>query len=478
MKLKLTVEGNRVFVDGSECTINITSYINKICSYRVKGYQFSPAFKRGWNGYNYLYSASTKSFPAGLLSYVKESLDKYFHGKMRIEVEDKRPSYPQVAPISVPGLPSFGEDKYDYQVEACKAFVKNPRMILKCATNAGKTLISAAIINAFRLKTLFIVPGIELLNQTYEDMVRYLKVPADSIGLIGGGNYTFGNVLTIATIDSLYNMLEADDLKCHRFQMVIGDEVHTLGSSTGYKVLDALDCSYRLGMSGTPILRTDGANLRVIAQFGPVGYEINNSELIKRGVSVPAEVYFNKVDKPIMPVDGGLTWQEVQLQGIVENDYLNKKIAQECVESVKHKEPTIVIVQIIKHGEHLLKLLEQEGLSKCIFVSGEKSTSHERKKAIKDFNSGKINILIGTSILTTGLNLKVARKIILGDSGKSAIKLLQTIGRGLRTSEDTGKSKVKIIDYLFTTHKWLSSHSLERIKIYKNEGCFKLIVNS
>jgi hypothetical protein len=102
------------------------------------------------------------------------------------------------------------------------------------------------------------------------------------------------------------------------------------------------------------------------------------------------------------------------------------------------------------------------------------------KQLVSDFNSGKIPILIGTSCISTGTDIKAVRILIFLQGGKSEIAVKQAIGRGTRLYP--GKPQCNIVDYMpmtpdgeFTYQgirnsqfpKWTPGwHALERIKIY------------
>jgi len=73
---------------------------------------------------------------------------------------------------------------------------------------------------------------------------------------------------------------------------------------------------------------------------------------------------------------------------------------------------------------------------------------------------------------STGINIRNIHNIIFASPSKSVIRVLQSIGRGLRTSE--GKNKATVYDISDNlSYKKYTNHTMnhleERIKIYTNE---------
>jgi superfamily II DNA or RNA helicase len=222
-------------------------------------------------------------------------------------------------------------------------------------------------------------------------------------------------------------------------------------------------------MSGTPLDRSDGSDIRLIAQTGEILYEVSNKLLVERGISVQPYVEMIKIDKPIIPMKG-LTWAKVNQQGVVENPQLNDKVIEKVIEFTKQGLQCLVIVDIVKHGTLLDKMLwKADSTITHQFINGSEDTT-TRKKALDAFEAGKLRCLLATSILDEGLDLKSIDCLILAAGGKAKIRLLQRVGRGLRSGE--GKEKLQIVDFANFTHKWLLKHSLQRLATYKAEECF------
>ena len=76
--------------------------------------------------------------------------------------------------------------------------------------------------------------------------------------------------------------------------------------------------------------------------------------------------------------------------------------------------------------------------------------------------------MIATTIFDEGVDIPELQKVVLCSGGKSQVKLLQRLGRGVRKAP--GKKVVEIVDCADTHHPLLRKHALERKKLFKREG--------
>jgi superfamily II DNA or RNA helicase len=480
---EIQVIGNRAFVTG-EFPLDA---VRKATSYPAEGYRFAPAYnrkiydpitkeyRRAWDGRVHLFHNKTMSMPSGLVRTVMHELFD-LNAEANIVVYDERAdSAPKLAKdtgaYNLNGI-QFGVGKFDYQLKAMEAALKGKQGILKLATNAGKSEIACAITKYCQLPTLFLVPGVDLLHQTRARFAARLGVPLASIGIIGDGQYAPGEWITISTVDTLHTKKDEPDtlnLMQNVWQLVFVDECHHAGSDTFFDVLELTRAYYRFGLSGTPLDRSDGADLRLIAQTGEVLYEVSNKELIARDISVPTHIEIKRIEQPLVI---GSHYRNVHNQAVVKNDFLNDDIVSWVPEQLAKGLQVVVLVREIEHGKLLEKRLRATP-HVVQFISGQEETQ-VRIDALKSFNAGEIRCLIGTSILYQGIDTPNIDVLVMADLGKSKIAVLQALGRGLRKRE--GKERLLVRDYANFCHKWLTKHSLKRLQMYKNEKCFTISI--
>jgi superfamily II DNA or RNA helicase len=254
------------------------------------------------------------------------------------------------------------------------------------------------------------------------------------------------------------------------FEFVIGEEAHEAGGNQYYEVLTVCkNAHYRLALTATPFMREDSEdNMRLMAAFGSIGIKISEKMLIDRGIL--AKPYFKFISGPRPPLlYRTSSWPKALKIGIVENEWRNNTIVHETLRAAKYGLPTMILVQRKEHGKTLLKKLQAAGLS-TQFIFGEHEQD-QREAALKALESGRIKVLIGTTILDVGVDVPAVGLVILAGGGKAEVALRQRIGRGLREKKK-GPNIAYIIDFADDHNKHLKGHALERRKIIQDTPGF------
>uniref|UniRef100_A0A7J3I8N3 DEAD/DEAH box helicase n=1 Tax=Ignisphaera aggregans TaxID=334771 RepID=A0A7J3I8N3_9CREN len=167
----------------------------------------------------------------------------------------------------------------DYQLEAYRAWVGSGyRGVVVLPVAAGKTMVALKAIEELGVKTLILVPTIDLLNQWSENIVRYLSISVNKIGIYGSGRRELNDV-TIMTYDSAYINLERYP---NLFGLVIADECHHAVSPSYRRALENLTAPYRMGLTATPY-RSDGLHKHYEDVIGPIVYSLESESLQLRG---------------------------------------------------------------------------------------------------------------------------------------------------------------------------------------------------
>jgi superfamily II DNA or RNA helicase len=119
----------------------------------------------------------------------------------------------------------------------------------------------------------------------------------------------------------------------------------------------------------------------------------------------------------------------------------------------------LVIVDLLEHGQLLSELTGEQ------FIFGE---AGGRANVYDDFKTGKIPVLISSPILDEGIDITGIKVVILASGGKSKLRLLQRIGRGMRKQKN--KFSCDIVDFQDEEIGMLKRHTEKRLKVYKDEG--------
>lgn len=373
------------------------------------------------------------SFPTGLLGRVEAYLQKLNLGSTRRLEMRSSPPHGNV------NLKADFKDLVPYpdQLEAMEAVVRNGQACLSAPTGSGKSLIIALIINRLRVRTLIVVPTLEIKRQLTEVLT----------GIFGPNKH-----ITIENIGS--NALKkATDYDC-----LILDEVHHAASKT-YQKLNKTAWTgiyFRACLTATPFRNQTEETLLYEGIAGPVRYQLSFKDAVSKGYIVPLEAYYFEVPK--QPTDA-FTYAEVYSDLVVNNDERNKLISDLLLSLDYQGVSTLCLVKEIAHGEAL------KAITGHPFVNGE---DEESRKYIQQFNDGKITCLIGTTgVLGEGCDTKPCEYVVIAGLGKSKVTFMQQVGRALRRF--TGKESAKVIIIKDPSHRFTTRHFREQCRILKEE---------
>ena len=251
-------------------------------------------------------------------------------------------------------------------------------------------------------------------------------------------------------------------------KVMVADEVHHSKAETWYTSLSL--CSnaiYRVGLTGTVDPKDKMGYQRLQAIFSAVVVKVSNEFLIDKGISSKPTIRLLPIQQP-RDLELINNYMEAYKRGIVENDYRNQAIVSLAV-SYRKKRPGGILISVkeIEHGDKILALLRELEMN-VEFIHGGSDDEH-RSGQLERFSKGELDILIASTIIDEGIDLKSIGCMILAAGGKSMRQQLQRIGRGLRLNGIDGNS-VMVFDFYDQTNIYLKKHSLERIKIFKAEN--------
>jgi len=335
---------------------------------------------------------------------------------------------------------------YDYQIEAVKSCIENKNGIIKLPTSAGKTEIFLSLCNILNIKTLILFSRIDLAKQTKD---RAIKANLDT-GIVQGNNIDEEHNIIMCTIQSAHKLQ-------NKYDMVIVDECHRNQAKQYQKLLSNRNFKFRFGFSATPFTKDKYKTALTKRWLGDIIYELPATELLDSGKIAEPIIKIIVVHKPISIQF--CDWRNAEKLGIVSNEYRNELIANIIKEETG---AFLVLVKKLKQGKLLEKIIPN-----AIFLNGNTDVD-TRKKVAEDFENNKNITIIASTIFDEGISLNNIRNLIIAGGGKSEIKTIQRLGRGLRIKED--KDTVNVFDFYDYTNYFLEKHSAERIKTYQKEG--------
>jgi superfamily II DNA or RNA helicase len=445
------------------------SRIDGLFKVRQKNWWFNKAVREGrWDGYFHFFNIARGTLPTGLL----EILLNHFHGRegtKSVRLVDERNDSPQVNRLRK----LKGITLRDYQEDALNEAVSRvlrvdhlpslpmPRGIVRLPTGSGKTEIIAGVCQRIRTKAVVLVHQRDLLHQTRERIAHRID---EAVGIIGDG-HSEALRITVSTVQTLHRSLSYFAPWLKEQGVFISDEGHHLGAARTFRQVAAVCPAYvRLAFSATPFIPDDKVQqMRLLASTGPIIYTLEAADLIKADVIAPVRISMVALSTPTevtLDSEDNIVRRSVELpyngrngayqKLIVDNADRNKVIVDYAKRVAG---PTLIIVTRLDHGKHLAEQLE------CPFLWGAENSAL-RKRTLKQLASGALRTLVASPIFDEGVDAPAIRHLVLAAGGKSDVKLLQRIGRGMRRKE--GGKHLEVLDFIDGTNPYLLRHSEQR----------------
>ncbi len=358
----------------------------------------------------------------------------------------------------------------DYQEEGATLALQAGRGIVILPTASGKSLtvfgISRSLIwhyNDTKLKILIIVPTIQLVEQFYKDFHDYgideLVRPCKFCGALERHLDRDASVIIANR-----QWLEKHSAELPHIDAVIVDEVHSLKKDSklsGY--VQSMPAVIKLGCTGTlPDSKDDEWN--IIGVVGPVLqrreiHEMQDAGYIAGIRILPVRVEHSK--KPHWPIETledasrafHREWKHIEA---VEES--NAKVAA-LASGLRGN--TLVLFDHTDHGMELFRLMPARDKH---FVNGDTDIGErERVRELMESTNGVVGVM-NVKACGTGLNIKNVDNIVLAMFGKGTTKVIQAIGRGLRT-RSTDKKTLLLVD-VHHGFRYSRKHFEARKKLY------------
>ena len=349
----------------------------------------------------------------------------------------------------------------DYQFDVVNKFLENPQALQEVATGAGKTITTATLSHLCEPygRTMVIVPNKSLVVQTEED---YKNLGLD-VGVYFGDRKELNRTHTICTWQSL-NVLDKksydnDTLSlaefCAGVCAIIVDEVHQAKAEVLTKLLtqNFNHCAIRWGLTGT-VPKEQWEFQGILASIGPVINQVSAHDLQEKGVLAQLNINILQTNEIevfrsfaeeytfLVTDDSRLTWMA------------NK------IKDLSLSGNTLVLINRIDTGKKLI-----ERIPEAVFVSGGMKLD-ERKEEYDEIKTSDGKIIVATyGVAAVGINIPRIFNLVLLEPGKSFVRVIQSIGRGIRKAED--KDHVMIWD-ITSACKYSKRHLTERKKYYKD----------
>ena len=472
---------NEVYIVLKDVEPSTAAELNDFFTFEVPGFKYMPAYRnKMWDGKIRLYNIVTGEIYMGLLPYIEEYLQNNGeHYELAEGIRGERDVAPSVVQGFVRGLrPTLNGRRIkvrDYQIDAIAHAIAADRSLLISPTASGKSLIIYCLVRYYQmmeLKTLILVPTTSLVEQMYKDFEDYGWSSGTYCQKIYQGyDRKVEKDVVISTWQSIHRMPRA---YFRQFGAVFGDEAHLFKAKSLTGIMTKLDtCKYRFGLTGT-LDGTQTHRLVLEGLFGKAKYVITTKELIDN--KTLSELKINCIVLKYPDEDIQIT---KDFDYHEELEYIVTKVERNnfLCELVGHcSGNTLTLFQFVeKHGEPLYKLIKDKYKDrKVFFVYGGVDT--DTREQIREIVENEENSIIVASYGTfsTGINIRNIDNIVFASPSKSKIRVLQSLGRGLRRGDKSKSLKVFDISDDLTSESsrvnFTLRHFQQRLNIYKEQN--------
>lgn len=420
---------------------SIAKELSETLTFMPDGYQYTPKYKNGWwDGKIRLYSESTGRIYHGLIEdVVRFAMERGYSFKFKKEdFEIPRRLSDQeiwdfIRSLNIP-------EKYqvrDYQFDYIRYCINHRRAIIESPTASGKSLVIYILTRFFGKRVLICVPTIQLVEQMRSDFIDYGCAPDSIHRVYSGADKSVDAPIVISTWQSLTNKSfdkEFGKAWFKKFESVIVDEVHLFAGNVTRKVLEnCVNAKNRIGTTGSlkdcPI-----HELTLRGLTGKVKKFVTTRQLIDQGwlSNIKVRVVVFDHGEEFCRKHGGGSWQE-EVTAICEHEKRNRFISN--MATGLNGNTLVLFNYVKKHGKVLYDMISEKGTRKVFFVhGGVEVEDREEVRRIASENDGVV-IVASYGTFSTGINIPNLHNLIFASPFKTNIRLLQSIGRMLRTHE-------------------------------------------
>ena len=477
-----------------DCEIGILYELKEHFTFFVDNYKHMPKYKeRLWDGTVSLLDCRFGTLPVGLfpdlLKYATESLG------YEVECVDSPYGMPdEEADVTLEDVTEFVEslnihskgkklEIRDYQINAVYNCIRNVRQVSLTPTGGGKSFIAYCLYRWYMEqgleRFLLVVPNLSLVKQMYADFADYSShngydVAKNTQVVCDGQPKQLKKSLVIATWQSIHR--QPSKWFNDGVDVILMDEVHMAKADCVKGIFEkATEVKYRIGVTGS--LDKSVTNKLVIkGNIGQISREKSTRDLINEGylsnLKIGCVVLKYSKETKKMYVDEKFKYRD-EVDFLCAHVGRNKFIRKLALSQSGN---TLVLFNYVeKHGEPLYEeILKHAGEKKVHFISGKVEADDREQIRQLVQGSQEDNIIVASvGTFSTGINLPRIHNIIFASPTKSVIRVIQSIGRGLRKSDDKTHLMLFDIADLIKPSKvkpnTTFSHFVERLRIYNEE---------
>ena len=495
---------NEVFLH-LQCDDVVAHEIKDYFSYLVPNHQHMKKFKMGvWDGRASLFRYGVNTLFYGGLTHLKKFCEtNQYHLEMDKDVDPQDQEITRetivdylknVIKFHISGKPT---DPHEHQIDYTHVALNQKRITIVSPTASGKSSIIYGMIRyaqdnlvSYKNKILLVVNSTNLVEQMYGDFAEYANTqvwPMENVHRVyAGKSKTTNKQIIVTTWQSLMEQPDWLDM----VEMLIVDEAHGAKAEQLQKIGQlCVNARYRMGLTGT-LDNVQAHKMLIQGLLGPAVKLVSSKDLIDRNIlsdlfirccvlkhnSETCAKYkqlsflddSNNIAKDKMKI------YDNEIKLLVTMPERNRFICN-LTKSIKGN--TLIICKLVELQQkplfEMLQKLKREN-QHVFYVDGKQTKALEVER-IRNFVQNNDNCVIVSNYLkfSVGVSIRRLHNIIFASPAKAMIRILQTIGRGLRKSPD--KIRLNVFDLADDLvhgkgkKNYGMKHLMDRLSIYVSE---------
>lgn len=385
--------------------------------------------------------------------------------------------YPTPAPGRLPWRTAPKYEDYPYQAGGVSAMLAARHCAVEFGTGLGKSWIIVRLLKALGLRAVVMAPSTSIARQLHADLVEAFG--SAKVGLYGDGSHEYLKLITVAIGASLVRIDPASPAaaRFRHAEVFVSDESHLNPADTLAKVcLDLMAAApYRFFLSATQ-MRTDGLDLLLEGITGPVVYR----KSVREGI---AEGYLAALDFTVVETRSDSAFSHPDVNRMTQcHLFYNERVCRQAAELANafadRGQQSLILVDELEQYARLQPLLRHASK----FAHGGVTKENRRKLPepfwksdpvafVGEFNRSEFPILVGTSCISTGTNVRANEATLNLQGGKSEIAVMQgPCGRSTRLHtfpDGRKKTSCAVIDFDVANVPDMHRHARDREAIYE-----------
>lgn len=350
------------------------------------------------------------------------------------------------------------DPRFEGQSDAVRSMFEQEQGLIIRPPGTGKTEIACAFAAAAGTRTLVLVHTEDILQQWVKRVESVIPELKGQVGVIRGKECRIGQI-TIATVQTLYrSYLDKGPEWWSKWGCLIADEGHHVAAPTWESVINSCPAFYRFGFTASD-KRADGMSPSMRFIIGPV--------IHRQKFTSPVKLQVRKVKTNFRAAyRGPFDWSNL-LNNLVADDERNELIAQTVDREIRAGNTVLVLSRRIEHLERIAEAMSED----CEILTAKRGRK-KRAEILEAFRSGDVRCVLATQLADEALDVQRLNRVCLVHPGKHEGRIIQQIGRALRTHES--KKDAVIYDFVDNRVRILDRQWNQRRRTYsKNKISIK-----